>query len=734
MNCDFGRAASREGRQNAAKRARRLVSALLVVAALLTTALDGSYAAAQGITPLRQRQRAQQPQPPASSAPAQTPPQAQPQTPPASAQTPTPPAQSPAQPQTSPAPAQTPAPPAQTTSQPQSTPSSAQQPQQALPQATTPAQAPKPTSVPSQSRQQPKESVAPADGGRYVVVKPKDPKAAVPMKPFTVDPSTLDPEEARKRMRNLLRVNEKGVQTLYPAIAKIVGRGVSKAESDGSTFIVPLFYGTGEYVAEFGPWGIVVTNWHVVSESDSEINVLFPNRPNCAARCILRDEKWDLAALLIEKPKDLTPIPIAIFAPKIHEYLWAGGYGPKDGLDEFELKCGELVNYVSLDLPKEKAAGGPTDPKYDPLYETEMIELGVRSGDSGGPVFNCYGELAGCLWGSDKKNSMATCGARVSLFVMNALQEAAKLLERQRLDAKTTPESGVVPGMLFTDDAAPNACVKADDRLSSVHNEYAIHAIQQVMDAERENRALTTVPINVRDPKFPNDESKLVKVAEIDVKGLMARLYPVSSTPLYVSANTVDSPQSLKYLSEKSGGAEQTLEQVRRAADAYWQRNLDSLPPNPPIFSPTYVGLQIILNKDQPEVSDADSFALLTKFAADLAESERQPKNHSEWAMDSEDARKIAEAEAAKESAPVADFKEAAAVASNPPVAQIPNVRPGAFPDSPAGPDFPTRPLTKTYSYLLFCVFLVLFILGELWRRSSRRQPRYSRARKRRRY
>ena len=84
-------------------------------------------------------------------------------------------------------------------------------------------------------------------------------------------------EKARTKSVALeqLALNEDGVQTRYPSVAKIVGKSRPKhgearlknGEEEG-VVTVPLYYGSGFYAAQYASWGIVLTNWHVVSEVD----------------------------------------------------------------------------------------------------------------------------------------------------------------------------------------------------------------------------------------------------------------------------------------------------------------------------------------------------------------------------------------------------------------------------------------------------------------------------------
>ncbi len=196
------------------------------------------------------------------------------------------------------------------------------------------------------------------------------------------------------------------VQTEYPAIGKIVGRGNVTENKSNHQEMQWVYYGSGVYVAELNDFGVVITNWHVVSQSDNSIKVVFPNYTSEGV-VLLADEVWDLAAVVIRRPSFL-PIPISLEVPQVNDELWVGGYGPESGLDNFQLQAGKVLQYMTLGVRE----GLPV--------ETIAIEAGVRQGDSGGPVLNKYGELAGILWGTIDGWTMCTFCLRLQAFLTQA--------------------------------------------------------------------------------------------------------------------------------------------------------------------------------------------------------------------------------------------------------------------------------------------------------------------------
>ena len=420
---------------------------------------------------------------------------------------------------------------------------------------------------------------------------------------------TLFPAEPRAEEREKeptkanLRPNRAGVQTYFPSVAKIICRSAPiQSETDG-VLSIPYSYGTGSYVSEYRDWGIVLTNWHVVNEAPEEISVVFPDRAY-RARVILHDPMWDLAALVIENPRGLTPLPISRQWPRLGETFWVGGYGPPHALDEFKMSRGKLTTYVAVRKPSERLAlegeqGKPqgdadklgaseeakkagevevvekragdkdSDPSAadaaDLLYETMSINVGVRQGDSGGPIFNSFGELAGIIWGSDGESTMGTCGPRMQVFLTQAMLEAANLRARDEL--RFANRSGASPFR----------------RGAGSAREQAIAEI-----VGEEERAI---------PEAKRAEEKMD--AALAAEGVL----PISTRPVYMSPGdqlTAASFQGMSMLAAENA--------VKRAAQDRLLRSGGELPPSPPIFSTSFVVAQRNFGVERPELIAEDSF------------------------------------------------------------------------------------------------------------------------------
>lgn len=188
----------------------------------------------------------------------------------------------------------------------------------------------------------------------------------------------------------------------HPAVVRIVAFE-SKSQSCGS----------GTYIGESGEYGLILTNWHVVSDSKGLLQVRFPDGFTSYAVTLLYDKTWDLAALAVTKPPTgLKTVPIATKAPAYHDPLWLAGYGSGN----YRLIGGHCVKYVA--------------PKIGLPNEWLEVSVPSRMGDSGGPILNAQGELAGVLFGSDRYGTLGSYCGRVKLFADQAM-ERFKLIPQE---------------------------------------------------------------------------------------------------------------------------------------------------------------------------------------------------------------------------------------------------------------------------------------------------------------
>ncbi|MEM6329479.1 MAG: trypsin-like peptidase domain-containing protein [Planctomycetota bacterium] len=171
------------------------------------------------------------------------------------------------------------------------------------------------------------------------------------------------------------------------AVARIVVQ-----EADG------VAQGSGALIDARGEYGLVVTNWHVVRDATGPIEVLFPSGFRSRARSLKLDDDWDLAALVIWRPPT-SPLRLASAAPRPGDPLTICGYGP----GPYREATGRCTEYYApgVGLPQE-------------LVE---LDVAARQGDSGGPILNQRGEVAGVLFGSGQGTTLGSFGGRVGRFL-----------------------------------------------------------------------------------------------------------------------------------------------------------------------------------------------------------------------------------------------------------------------------------------------------------------------------
>jgi S1-C subfamily serine protease len=173
----------------------------------------------------------------------------------------------------------------------------------------------------------------------------------------------------------------------HPSVVRVV------APEDGA-----IAYGSGTLVGVRDDHGLVVTNWHVVRDATGLVEVVFPDGFRSHARPLKVDQDWDLAALVIWRP-NVEPVKIAAQPPRPGDILTIHGYGR----GKYRIATGRCTTYYSP----------------QPNFPHEMLELDVeaRQGDSGGPIFNQSGELAGVLFGAGQGCTMGSFAPRVRNFL-----------------------------------------------------------------------------------------------------------------------------------------------------------------------------------------------------------------------------------------------------------------------------------------------------------------------------
>jgi hypothetical protein len=176
-------------------------------------------------------------------------------------------------------------------------------------------------------------------------------------------------------------------QKPHPAVVRVI-----VPERDGASL------GSGSLVAVGPRHGLVITNWHVVRDQAGTIEVVFPDGFRSPAALLKVDKDWDLAALAIWRPS-VQPIALSRDPPKPGETLTIAGYGG----GPYRASTGHCTEYLS--------PGGRLP------FEMVEVDTGARFGDSGGPILNQRGEMAGVLFGSAMGKTAGSYCGRVSAFL-----------------------------------------------------------------------------------------------------------------------------------------------------------------------------------------------------------------------------------------------------------------------------------------------------------------------------
>jgi S1-C subfamily serine protease len=176
-------------------------------------------------------------------------------------------------------------------------------------------------------------------------------------------------------------------QTPHPSVVRVIS-----PERNGASL------GSGTLVDVSEKHGLVLTNWHVVKDAAGNVIVSFPDGFQTPGYVVKMDREWDLAAIVIWKPQ-AKPVPIAPEVPRQGDALTIAGYGSGN----YRAQGGRCVQYL---------APAPNRP-----YDIVEVSAAARHGDSGGPILNSRGELAGVLFGEGGGMTSGSAAARVRWFV-----------------------------------------------------------------------------------------------------------------------------------------------------------------------------------------------------------------------------------------------------------------------------------------------------------------------------
>ena len=220
-------------------------------------------------------------------------------------------------------------------------------------------------------------------------------------------PLVVHADEFGVSRRTLVQPPKQSCQQVLPYVTRIIA-----FDASGQSF------GTGSYIGTYGEYGVVLTNQHVVCESENDrlVHVHFPSGFSSYGAVVMTDPKWDLALIAISKPPQSVPtLTIAQTPAKPGDSLWIVGFGS----GPYREASGRCVRYMPLESTKDGSAQ---------INEIMEVSVSARKGDSGGPILNQKGELAGVLFGSDLiRNTAGSYCGRVNRFLSETQDKMAGL-------------------------------------------------------------------------------------------------------------------------------------------------------------------------------------------------------------------------------------------------------------------------------------------------------------------
>ncbi len=177
--------------------------------------------------------------------------------------------------------------------------------------------------------------------------------------------------------------------------------------------------------------GLVLTCWHLFREGTGNIVVEFGNGRTHGARIVAHDEKADLAALAISKPQS-EPVKVG-FVLEGNARLSACGFGSSG-----RYRC---------------ANGIVIGESHGEGQRSLLVNDTVRSGDSGGGVFDEQGRLVAVIWGERSGVTYASHGAPLKNFIERVLGRRTRVVVNcpNGLCPRTAPSNRDRPAWISKD-------------------------------------------------------------------------------------------------------------------------------------------------------------------------------------------------------------------------------------------------------------------------------------------
>lgn len=204
-------------------------------------------------------------------------------------------------------------------------------------------------------------------------------------------------------------------ESSFPASLTAVARVHSKG---------PLFQqaGTAVVIECTNKRTLLLTSAHVLTRINTDLQVSFPTGDTLDARRVEVDRDRDLAMLQCS-PVSIAPVQLALHPPTPGEGLTAAGYGREGKL---RLRVQTVLGYG------QSKPGGP--------HDTLITQGSSEPGDSGGPLLDRNGRLAGLVWGARNGRTYANAITQIAAFTPSCFPRAPPAIDAAAQDPQILAE------------------------------------------------------------------------------------------------------------------------------------------------------------------------------------------------------------------------------------------------------------------------------------------------------
>jgi len=191
----------------------------------------------------------------------------------------------------------------------------------------------------------------------------------------------------------------------------------------GQTYI-----GSG-VVVDYRGRQVILSVWHTFRAGSQQIDVISYAGKRLDATMAARDQAWDVVILLCKEAlPDYAALRYGSVA-ELGERMTSCGFGPGSGRDTKEGRLGEFAANAGTVLRYGTIRGGNA---------SDLIVLSgvARQGDSGGPIFDGQGRVAGILSATDGSEVVGTQAGRIGVLLASMASEIGPAsIAREKIEA-----------------------------------------------------------------------------------------------------------------------------------------------------------------------------------------------------------------------------------------------------------------------------------------------------------